>query len=49
MVDAPEQRLWTLSDNALVEMLTRVEDDEITADEAIAILLELATIKDDDE
>lgn len=49
MITETYDRTWTLSDTALVDMLNRVEASEITAEEAIAILLERATIKEPEE
>lgn len=49
MITKTYDRVWKLSDDALAEMLNRVEADDITAEEAIAILLEVATVTNDEE
>jgi hypothetical protein len=38
-------RWWLLSDAELVEMLVRVEDDDLSAAEAHALMLEHSTIQ----
>ncbi len=48
MITDSYERVWQISDNALVAMLNRVEAGEISAEEAIAILLEIATITNEE-
>jgi len=49
VIDIQPRRVWTITDRALVEMLERVEDGELSAADAIAILEEHAITDEEPE